>query len=554
MCDSCHFPKWQADTIEQLLELDYVNLSLLILNKNSKMNNNIWSKVIQNLKKFKIRYFFWYVFKFLSELKSKSSVIVDLSWLQSESEIYECETNLKGKFSNYFKDEDIKYINDKSLDFILRFSFGIIRGEILKSAKYGIWSFHHGDEQKFRGGPAGFWEIYNGENVTGSILQVLNNKLDSGTVLFKGFFKTKNSYTKNFDNIRIQSTNWPKNLAIQIRNNELEIFKNNPTETSAKIFITPTNFQILNYFKITFISRIKLFFNRLFVIDNWNIGILDIDLNEIIRKKISNFDNIKINWLNEEETRFKADPFSVTFKNKKAILYESLKFGENKGEIYINYDNKQHKILSSNNHFSFPFTFEFEEQIYVVPETAETNDVKLYKFSNFPSDLTHVSTLIKNYAGIDNVIFYYEKIWYMFSTEKNNFHKNNLNIFYSDSLYGDWFPHPKNPVKKDIRSARSAGAIINIDQNLYRPSMDYSKKIEGRIIISKIDKLSKTDFSESFYMHINPIKNSLYPDKIHTIGKIENQTIIDACREEIIFSSIFFLKYQLKNIYLKLKS
>ena len=55
-------------------------------------------------------------------------------------------------------------------------------------------------------------------------------------------------------------------------------------------------------------------------------------------------------------------------------------------------------------------------------------------------------------------------------------------------------------------------------------------------------------------MHINPIKNSLYPDKIHTIGKIENQTIIDACREEIIFSSIFFLKYQLKNIYLKLKS
>ena len=95
-------------------------------------------------------------------------------------------------------DDDIDLIKSYKLDFIIRFGFGIIKGEILKIPKYGVWSFHHGDEKKIRGGPYCFWEIYNSEPTTGFLLQKLTNRLDGGVVLKKGFLKTQGySFKKN---------------------------------------------------------------------------------------------------------------------------------------------------------------------------------------------------------------------------------------------------------------------------------------------------------------------------------------------------------------------
>ena len=74
------------------------------------------------------------------------------SYIKNVKKIH-CKTFKKGKFSEYFTNSDINEIKNQHLDFILRFSYGIIRGKILDSAKYGIWSFHHDDEKKYRGGP-----------------------------------------------------------------------------------------------------------------------------------------------------------------------------------------------------------------------------------------------------------------------------------------------------------------------------------------------------------------------------------------------------------------
>ena len=54
--------------------------------------------------------------------------------------------------------------------------------------KWYCFSLHHGDNQVFRGGPAGFWETY-GINNSGFIIQQLTDKLDAGNVIFRGLFK-----------------------------------------------------------------------------------------------------------------------------------------------------------------------------------------------------------------------------------------------------------------------------------------------------------------------------------------------------------------------------
>jgi folate-dependent phosphoribosylglycinamide formyltransferase PurN len=72
---------------------------------------------------------------------------------------------------------------DENCDVIVRYGFGIIKGEVLEASEYGVLSYHHGDIREYRGRPAGFWEFLNGESHAGITLQQLAPKLDAGEIV-----------------------------------------------------------------------------------------------------------------------------------------------------------------------------------------------------------------------------------------------------------------------------------------------------------------------------------------------------------------------------------
>jgi len=115
---------------------------------------------------------------------------VDCSELLKGVEGIEVDPIVKG-FTHRFPSEALEQVRGHDLDVILRFGFNILRGDILKAARYGIWSFHHGDNEYYRGGPPHFWEIYEGTSLSGVILQVLTEELDAGLVLCKSLFATE---------------------------------------------------------------------------------------------------------------------------------------------------------------------------------------------------------------------------------------------------------------------------------------------------------------------------------------------------------------------------
>ncbi|NNG16068.1 MAG: hypothetical protein HKM89_06265, partial [Gemmatimonadales bacterium] len=89
-----------------------------------------------------------------------------------------------------FEDDDIRRIRELDLDVILRFGFRLLRGAILGCARYGVWSYHHGDNRQYRGGPPCFWEVAEGNTVSGSMLQVITEELDAGQVLYRSYGRT----------------------------------------------------------------------------------------------------------------------------------------------------------------------------------------------------------------------------------------------------------------------------------------------------------------------------------------------------------------------------
>ena len=93
--------------------------------------------------------------------------------------------------------EDVLAINGCKLDCIIRCGSGILRGEILDIPKFGVISFHHGDNRVNRGGPSGFWEVIKDEPSSGFVIQKLNQELDGGEVLLRGNLMTLNRWLLN---------------------------------------------------------------------------------------------------------------------------------------------------------------------------------------------------------------------------------------------------------------------------------------------------------------------------------------------------------------------
>ena len=190
----------------------------------------------------------------------------------------------------------------------------------------------------------------------------------------------------------------------------------------------------------------------------------------------------------------------------------------------------------------------------MVPESYEANKIILYKATHFPLIWEREQILIDNFAAVDSTLFKYKGTWWMFTSDKNDGSSYNLNLFYADDIFDEWQWHPQNPIKTDVRSARSAGTPFVYNGELYRPSMNSSEKNEGSITINKVITLTKEIYQEVKYNEVRPYKNSLFSDKIHTLCETGEYTVIDGCKEAFILTNINLIKFKFSSVFSKLKT
>ena len=202
--------------------------------------------------------------------------------------------------------------------------------------------------------------------------------------------------------------------------------------------------------------------------------------------------------------------------------------------------------MKDKHHFSYPFIIKEGKDFYCIPEESEKNEINIYKAVEFPSKWEYMKTLMHNFPGLDSSFIFFNNLWWMFTSNLTTGKHDKLYIFYSDSLHGEWYPHKKNPVKIDISNSRSAGSPFIHEGNLYRPAQDYSRKLQWRININKITKLTQDEFEENHVVSVNPIINSPFPDKIHTINNINDITVIDSSKEEFIFKKPEYVIFKIK--------
>ena len=448
--------------------------------------------------------------------------------------------------------ETISALKEIEIDFIINFSEYKIVGEALGVTKHGIWDFSFSDGRSV---PC-LWEIYNNKPITRACLIGTSGIDRNRTLLKEGYLKTSISVVRNIDNLYSEASKWPLRICnVILKTNSTLAYKQMPLE-AIETNISPRNYHLLLLGLIQFKFFVKKAFKALLYTDYWNIGIADVPIQKFLDPEIKP----KIEWYPLLPfTHFMADPFALHFNDKLHIIYEDFKYNQGIGKIAsMSFDSgsfeAQSIVIDEEFHMSYPFLIRHQNNIYCIPETYQKKQVRLYKAENFPSTWKFEKVLIDNYSGIDSTVLKYKNVWYLFSTNKDDGPHYNLNIHYSTSLFGPWEVHPQNPVKTDIRSARPAGTFFTSQGELYRPSMDYSEKVEGRIILNKIKVLTTSEFEEEVHTEINPFSDTYFSDKVHTLCQAGPYTLIDGAKELLVLRNLNVLNYKIKSILRKLNS
>jgi hypothetical protein len=547
LCRNYTFDSWEAECIREVLSLPNVQLVLLIAEEGNTNSPPPFSSKLAN---YPYKNFSW---RFYDRFRLKIPAYESVSLEKELTGIpfISCRPELKGKYSQHFSAADIAKVKTHQPDVILRFAFNILRGEILTVAKYGVWSFHHADEQIIRGGPAAFWEIYNRMPVTGAILQRLTEKLDAGIMLRKGYFPTIfHSYKANLQQLLDGTKTWMKQAIIDISTGHSPAITGKPIETKARMFYFPRNFQMFRFRNKLFFNKLRFHCGELFQPEKWNIGVLHQSPSDVLANGISE----KIHWLPEPKANeYYADPFGWKQHGELKIVFEKYSYATQKG-IIASSDSKGtiQPLLEAKVHLSYPFVIDREDQHaanrVILPESCAAKHI----FCFDSADPKNGKVLAENIAAVDVTPVHFNDRWWMFCALASEHSNTELYIYHADNFEGPWLPHQNNPVKTDVRSSRPGGTPFILNGKLYRPAQDCSASYGAAIVINEVTELSQNAFAETEVKRIEPRKEWKYNKGLHTFSIAGDNILIDAKRYAFNFDNFgHILSRKIKRIFSK---
>jgi hypothetical protein len=443
----------------------------------------------------------------------------------------------KTRFTDTFRRDDVQAIRAYDLDVALRFGFRILRGEALDVARYGVWSYHHDDPDVIRGGPPGFWEVMRDDPVTGSMLQMLTEDLDNGDVIYRSWSPT----TSRFSVRRNNNHNFWKSSAFVMRKLQdvaedgVDGLSRAASESayrmySRPLYRPPRNVEMLPLvWGLTGRAVARAYEKSLFL-DQWALAYR-------FRSQPSDRNDAPFRFkaLLPPKDRFWADPFPVTIDGRYYLFFEEYTYRAAKAHISVVEVDPEgviagpFKVLEREYHLSYPFVFEWQGRQYMIPETGSNDSVELYRCVVFPDVWELESVLLEAHNPQDATLVEHDGSWWMFvnvpayGTAMN---WDELHLFRADSPLGPWQPHPRNPVKSDVRSARPAGRLFRRDAVLYRPAQDCSRRYGYAISINRITRLTPHEYAEEGVSKILP---EWSPDVIgtHTLNVLDEVTALD---------------------------
>jgi hypothetical protein len=265
----------------------------------------------------------------------------------------------------------------------------------------------------------------------------------------------------------------------------------------------------------------------------WTVGLVPWPIDEVIRRR----ELPEPCWLRGQPAgRFYADPFPLRRQGSQlTLLVEDYQYRRQRGsvaELTVELDGRivaARPRLDFSHHASYPFLLRRGAELYCLPETCQAGRVAAHRWDEAARAFRHHADLVER-PLVDATLFEHEGRWWLFATLPRD--EARLYLFWADDWTGPWTPHPANPVKDDLGSARPAGALVSVDGQLYRPAQDCRPHYGAGLAVNRVVELSPRAFREETAFALRPRPGSAWPDGLHSLNGLGDLTLVDGLRFE----------------------
>jgi hypothetical protein len=453
---------------------------------------------------------------------------------------------LETRFSDRFSDRALSEIRRHDLDVALRFGFRILRGGALEIARHGVWSYHHDDPQAVRGAPPCFWEVMERHPVTGSVLQVLSEKLDAGRVLYRSWSTThRRSVARNKAQVYWKSAAFVGRCLRQLAES------GDAAAGAARREAEPPAAEKLhrkprNVHAAFLVGRhaVRAVTDKLLDAAARKQWFLAFQIDPAASREATALDagRFRFTPILPPRDRFWADPFPVPHGDGWAVFFEEYVYAEHRGRLAVLELDRAGRwtaprpVLEAPHHLSYPFVFEWRGERFMVPESSAARRVELCRAADFPDRWQPEAVLLDGVRAVDATLHEAaDGRWWMFANvarDETPHAHDELHLFHADSPLGPWRPHRRNPVVSDARHARPAGRVFSARGDLFRPAQDCSYLYGYAVALQRVRRLDLTDYEEETVSTLLP---RWRPGLLatHTYNRCPGLTMVDGLRRVV---------------------
>jgi hypothetical protein len=234
--------------------------------------------------------------------------------------------------------------------------------------------------------------------------------------------------------------------------------------------------------------------------------------------------------------RYWADPFALEKNGRYFVFFEELPFKTGRAHISMFEIDRETgrasepvRVLERDYHLSYPFLVESDGQLYMIPETAQKGTVEVYRCIDFPLRWKLERVMMEGLRCVDATFHRAADRWWMFANAAasgSRMFDDELHLFHSDKLLGDWQPHARNPVKSDARCARPAGQLYWRNGTLYRPAQICAPLYGSGLSINRVLRLTPQEYVERQVERILPAAEAGLLG-LHTVNRAGDLTVVD---------------------------
>ncbi len=431
-----------------------------------------------------------------------------------------------------FSSEDQQQIISRQLDVILFPREKDYWGEIPRLARYGLWAYQFGGNQ-----PTAFWEVVEGIPMVSSGLYICADDSSGERQIYGSVAPGDDRSPARIKNhIHIKTGQFAIRKLEQLhffgeRALSPELCPIPAPVPPPKGTGIPKNPGMVLAFSRIMASFIKDAYKRKIYVDaRWDMA---------FRFGGDRLDISRLHVITSPEDGFWADPFPWQYDGKHYIFFEEFLFAEGKGRLRVmevkrdGTWNDPVTILEKDYHLSYPFLFEWEDELYMLPETLENETIEVYRCISFPHQWELHKVIMEDVQAVDATLLQKDGKWWMFASVavEPECAWDEVSLFYADTPFGPWTPHPCNPVRSDVRSARPGGQLFERGGRLYRPAQDCSVRYGYALSINEIKRLDTEQYEEVEVERILP-RTELQEMGIHTVNQAGDLIVFDRFASE----------------------